>query len=110
MPREKKENTLLNLSYSKIQDQKQNTSSEKKYLNINYTEENNNNDIDMKNIKKNLSFKNPSFISKYKNKDKPIKTSKTPKNLVIDNLDSISLNICKLIYYYILIYYKLKTN
>ncbi len=111
MPREKKENNNssnlnpnLNLSYTlKIQDQKQNQSLDKKNTNIINIE--GNNDIDMKNTqnqnqiqnqipKKKLPFKNPSFISKYKNKDRPIKTSKTTKNLIIDNFDSISLNIC----------------
>ena len=98
MPREKKDNKILGLSNSKFGDLDQNLSIEEKNIDkieLNFEE---NKEIDMKNVqklKKNLPFKNPSFISKYKNKEKSIRTSKTPKNLVIDNIDSISLNICK---------------
>jgi INO80 complex subunit C len=41
-------------------------------------------------------FKKPNWNSKFRNKDKNARAAKNMKNLMIDSLDSLSYNLCKL--------------
>ena len=88
MPKEKKEN-LIDLYAAKSQNQ---SMMQKNSIKIKENKDISN--ITNQKSNKNLPFKNPAFISKFKNKEKSSRSSKTQKNLIMDNLDSISLNIC----------------
>lgn len=46
--------------------------------------------------KSKLSFKKPNWVSKYRVKEKNARTSKNLKNLLVDNLDTQTYNICKI--------------
>lgn len=92
MPKEKKENSLILIETNNSF----NTNTIKNSIESNNNKDSNATDFkEIQKLKKNLPFKNPEFISKFRNKEKPNKSLKTPKNISIDNLDTISLNICK---------------
>ena len=70
---------------------------------INYmTNQSNNKFLEDENIlniiknKAKLPFKKPNWVSKYRVKEKNARTSKNLKNLLVDNLDTQTYNICKI--------------
>ncbi len=48
--------------------------------------------------KSKLPFKKPNWVSKYRVKEKNARTSKNLKNLLVDNLDTQTYNICKIMF------------
>ncbi len=53
--------------------------------------------------KKKLNFKNSGWNSKLRNKDKVNRPNKSTKNMILDNSDALSLNVCKYKFFYLIL-------